>query len=83
MNIYVGNLAYSVKDEDMKAAFAEFGEVTSAKVIMDKYTGRSRGFGFVEMANDEEAKAAIEGMNGKELQGRAVKVNEAHPPRER
>ena len=79
MNIYVGNLPYSSTDEDLRQAFAAYGEVTSANVIADKFTGRSRGFGFVEMPNAEEAKAAIEGLNGKEMDGRQLRVNEARP----
>ena len=67
MNIYVGNLSYQCMDEDLRSAFAAYGEVTSAKVISDKFTGQSRGFGFVEMANDNEGTAAINGLNGKDL----------------
>ena len=81
MKIYVGNLSYSVDTEDLRTAFAEFGTVESAEVIVDRNTNRSRGFGFVEMNNDEEAKAAIEGLNGKDLEGRALNVNEARPRR--
>ncbi|HOE65993.1 MAG TPA: RNA-binding protein [Candidatus Hydrogenedentes bacterium] len=83
MNIYVGNLSYSTMDSDLQATFEPFGTVTSARVIMDKVTGRSRGFGFVEMANNEEGKAAIAAIDGKELQGRALKVNEARPQEDR
>ena len=83
MNIYVGNLSYDLTEEELKQAFEEFGQVESAKIIMDRYTGRSRGFGFVEMAVDEEAKAAIAGMNEKDLKGRTLKVDEATPPRSR
>jgi len=79
MNIYAGNLAYSVTDQSLEETFAEFGSVTSAKVIQDRDTGRSKGFGFVEMSNDEEARAAIAGLNGKEIDGREVTVNEARP----
>lgn len=79
MNIYVGNLPYNTSEEDMKKAFAEFGEVTSVAIIKDKVTGQSRGFGFVEMATDAEGKAAIEGMNGAEFNGRKLTVNEARP----
>lgn len=79
MNIYIGNLSYEAGDKDLRQAFEPFGKVVSATVIKDKFTGRSRGFGFVEMATEAEAKAAIEGMDGKELMGRAVKVNEARP----
>lgn len=81
MNIYVGNLSYEASDEDLRQAFSEFGEVTSASVIKDKFSGRSRGFGFVEMADDAAGKAAIAGMNGKTLKGRAITVNEAQPRR--
>jgi RNA recognition motif. (a.k.a. RRM, RBD, or RNP domain) len=77
--LYVGNLPYSVRDEDLNQAFGAFGGVTSAKVMMERDTGRSKGFGFVEMASDAEALAAIEGMNGQQLDGRAVVVNEARP----
>ncbi|MBL8327167.1 MAG: RNA-binding protein [Rubrivivax sp.] len=81
--LYVGNLAYSVRDESLQAAFAQFGTVTSAKVMMDRETGRSKGFGFVEMGTEAEAKAAINGMNGQALEGRAVVVNEARPREDR
>ncbi len=81
--LYVGNLAYSVRDESLQQAFSEFGNVTSAKVMMDRETGRSKGFGFVEMGSDAEAQAAINGMNGQALDGRAVVVNEARPREER
>src|SRR6266567_275678 len=77
--LYVGNLAYSVRDDSLQQAFAEFGTVTSAKVMMDRDTGRSKGFGFVEMGSDAEAQAAINGMNGQPLGGRSVVVNEARP----
>jgi hypothetical protein len=77
--LYVGNLAYSVRDSDLEQAFAQFGSVTSAKVMMDRETGRSKGFGFVEMGSDAEAQAAIAGMNGQPLGGRSVVVNEARP----
>ena len=77
--LYVGNLPYGVRDEDMQQAFAEFGAVTSAKVMMERDTGRSKGFGFVEMGTDAEAQAAIQGMNGQSLGGRAIVVNEARP----
>ena len=79
MNIYVGNLTYSVTDGDLQEAFEAHGSVDRAKVILDRETGRSRGFGFVEMPNDEEGNTAIEAMNGKELDGRALNVNEARP----
>ena len=81
--LYVGNLAYSVRDDDLQQRFAEFGTVTSAKVMMDRDTGRSKGFGFVEMGSDAEAQAAIRGMNGKSVDGRALVVNEARPREER
>jgi cold-inducible RNA-binding protein len=77
--LYVGNLPYSVRDEDLHQAFSAFGGVTSAKVMMERDTGRSKGFGFVEMSSDAEALAAVEGMNGQQLDGRAVVVNEARP----
>ncbi len=83
MNIYVGNLAWGVSDEDLQKAFEEFGKVDSASVIKDKYTSRSRGFAFVEMSNDEEGKKAIEAINGKDIKGRQVKVNEARPRTDR
>ena len=83
MNIYVGNLSYEVTEEDLNKAFADYGEVVSAKVIKDGYSGRSKGFGFVEMSNNTEAEAAINGLNGSEIKGRAVKVNQANPRRER
>jgi RNA recognition motif-containing protein len=81
--LYVGNLAYSVRDDSLQQAFAQFGTVTSAKVMMDRDTGRSKGFGFVEMSTDAEAQAAINGMNGQALEGRAVVVNEARPREDR
>lgn len=81
--LYVGNLAYSVRDEELQQAFSQFGSVTSAKVMMDRDTGRSKGFGFVEMGSDSEAQSAIEGMNGQPLSGRAIVVNEARPREER
>ena len=81
--LYVGNLAYGVRDEELNAAFSEFGAVQSAKVMMDRETGRSKGFGFVEMGSDAEAQAAINGLNGQAIGGRAVVVNEARPREER
>ena len=81
--LYVGNLAYSVRDESLHQAFSQFGTVTSAKVMMDRDTGRSKGFGFVEMGSDAEAQSAINGMNGQALEGRAIVVNEARPREER
>ncbi len=83
MNIYVGNLAYSVTDNDLRDAFAEFGEVSRANVIMDRDTGRSKGFGFVEMPDNAQAEAAINGLNEKQLSGRAIRVNEARPREDR
>jgi len=77
--LYVGNLPYSVRDSDLEQSFGQFGAVTSAKVMMERDTGRSKGFGFVEMASDAEAQAAIEGMNGQPLGGRSLVVNEARP----
>jgi hypothetical protein len=77
--LYVGNLPYTVRDEDLQQSFGQFGAVTSAKVMMERETGRSKGFGFVEMGNDAEAQAAIAGMNGQPLGGRSVVVNEARP----
>ena len=77
MNIYVGNLNYNLSEDDLRQVFEEFGEVSSAKIIIDKYSGRGKGFGFVEMANDEEASAAIEALNDKEVGGRNMKVNQA------
>ena len=77
--LYVGNLPYSVRDEDLQQSFGQFGSVTSAKVMMERDTGRSKGFGFVEMGSDAEAQAAISGMNGQPLGGRSVVVNEARP----
>jgi RNA recognition motif-containing protein len=79
MNIYVGNLSYGVSDDQLREVFEAYGEVSSAKVISDKYSGRSKGFGFVEMDNDAEAQAAIDQLDGAEIDGRAVKVNEAKP----
>lgn len=77
--LYVGNLSYSIRDNDLEQAFSEFGAVASAKVMMERETGRSKGFGFVEMGTDAEAQAAIEGLNGHTLDGRALTVNEARP----
>ena len=83
MNIYVGNLSYEVTEEDLKEAFQVFGEVDTVKVIKDNYTGRSKGFGFVEMPAKSEAQSAIEGLNGKDLKGRSLNVNEARPRSDR
>ena len=77
--LYVGNLPYTVRDEDLQQSFGQFGAVTSAKVMMERDTGRSKGFGFVEMASDAEAQAAINGMSGQSLGGRSITVNEARP----
>ena len=79
MNIYAGNLSYDLSEEDLKKAFEEFGQVESAKIISDKYSGRSKGFGFVEMSNEAEAQSAIDGLNGKDLEGRTLNVNQARP----
>lgn len=81
--LYVGNLAYSMRDADLEQVFVEHGSVESANVIMDRDTGRSKGFGFVEMSNDDEAQAAIEALNGKEIEGRPLTVNEARPREDR
>lgn len=77
MKIYLGNLSYDVTEEDLKTALAPFGQVESVTIINDKYSGRSKGFGFAQMASRAEAQAAIDGLNGKELKGRALNVNEA------
>ena len=79
MNIYVGNLPYSVVEEDLREIFEEYGEVASVKIINDKLTGRSKGFGFVEMDEDDEARKAIEELNNADLSGRNIKVNESRP----
>ena len=79
MNIYVGNLSYDASEEDVQRAFEDFGSVDSVKIIKDKYTGRSKGFGFVEMTEDDAAKTAITELNDKEFMGRNLKVNEARP----
>jgi cold-inducible RNA-binding protein len=81
MNIYVGNLPFKTNGPDLERLFGEYGEVTSASVINDRDTGRSRGFGFVEMPNDDEARTAIEELDGSDFDGRALKVNEARPRR--
>lgn len=83
MNIYVGNVSYQTDDSRLVELFSEFGEVTSARVINDRETGRSKGFGFVEMSNDTAALAAIEALNEKEIDGRTLRVNEARPREER
>jgi len=82
MNIYVGNLSWGLKDQDLANLFAPFGQVTSAKIVTDKFTQRSKGFGFVEMANDAEAQAAIAQLNGSEIEGRNLVVNESRPKQE-
>jgi len=79
MNIYVGNLAYSVTDTDLQELFGQYGEVSSASVISDRYTGQSKGFGFVEMADADQAKTAIDKLSGTDFKGRGLKVNEARP----
>jgi len=79
MNIYVGNLPWDLSEEELREAFAAFGEVETAKIVTDRETGRARGFGFVEMSNKDEGTAAISGLNEKDLKGRAIKVNEARP----
>lgn len=79
MNIYVGNLSWTMTDEDLNSMFSQFGSVSSAKILKDKMNGRSKGFGFVEMENDEEAKAAISNLNETEVQGRKIIVNESQP----
>src|SRR3954453_6206876 len=81
--LYVGNLSYNIRDDELLQAFSQYGSGTSAKVMMDRETGRSKGFGFVEMGSDPEAQAAINGMNGQALDGRAIVVNEARPREER
>jgi RNA recognition motif-containing protein len=83
MNIYVSNLGFNVKDEDLKEFFTPFGEVTSAKIISDKFTGQSRGFGFVEMSDDEAAKKAIAELDQASVEGRSIKVMEARPKEDR
>ncbi len=83
MNIYVGNLAHQAADDDLRQAFEAFGQVESVNIIKDRFSGESRGFGFVEMPSKEEAQKAIEEMNGKEILGRAVNVNEARPKTDR
>ena len=79
MNLYVGNLSYDMSEENLRSEFAEYGEVQSAKIITDRDTGRSRGFGFVEMNSDDEGKKAMEELNGKDFEGRELVVNEARP----
>jgi len=79
MNIYIGNISYEVTEEDLQKTFEAFGQVESVRIIKDKYSGQSKGFGFVEMPAEAEAQSAIEGLNGKELKGRTLNVNEARP----
>ena len=83
MNMYVGNLPYSVSEEDLRTVFAEFGEIASVNIITDKISGQSKGFGFVDMPNNSEADKAIKALNGSDLQGRSIKVNQAKPRGER
>ncbi len=82
MNIYVGNLSFDATDEDLREVFEQHGRVESAKIIMDSYSGRSRGFGFVEMPDESEARTAISGLDGQEFMGRALRVDEARPRRQ-
>jgi len=82
MNIYAGNLNYSLTEEALEKVFKEYGEVTSVKIIRDKYTDQSKGFGFIEMADDAAAQKAIDELNGTEVNGRELRVNQARPPRE-
>ena len=83
MNIYVGNLSFDATDDDLRTAFGQFGSVSSVSIIRDRETGRSRGFGFVEMPSEDEGKSAVEGLNLQRIAGRAVTVNEARPREER
>ena len=83
MNIYVGNISWDTTETSLQRAFEQYGQVASARIVMDRDTGRSRGFAFVEMPNDDEGRAAVEAMNGAELDGRSVRVNEARPREER
>ncbi len=83
MNLYVGNLLFDVSESDLREAFEQFGEITEVRLIMDKYSGKSKGFGFIEMPSKDEAEKAIEEMNGKEFKGRALSVNEAKPKTDR
>ncbi len=82
MNIYAGNLNYSLTEEELEKVFAEYGEVASVKIIRDKYTDQSKGFGFIEMSDDAAAQKAIDELNGTEVKGRELRVNQARPPRE-
>ena len=79
MNIYIGNISYSIDEQELGQIFSEYGEVSSAKIIMDRVTGRSKGFGFVEMPNKNEGQQAIDSLEGKEIDGRKLRVNEARP----
>ncbi len=83
VTLYVGNISYSMKEDELKSAFGQFGEVVSVKIIIDKRTGKSKGYGFVEMGSDAEANDALNGINGKELAGRNVKVNKANSQTEK
>jgi RNA recognition motif-containing protein len=82
MNIYVGNLNYNLSEDELEKVFSTYGEVASVKIIRDKYTDQSKGFGFIEMANDADAQKAIDELNGTEVKGRELRVNQARPPRE-
>lgn len=82
MNIYVGNLNYSLSEDELEKVFSQYGEVTSVKIIRDKYTDQSKGFGFIEMKSDADAQKAIDELNGTEVKGRELRVNQARPPRE-
>jgi len=82
MNIYVGNLDYGIQESELEQLFQEYGEVASVKIIKDKYTGKAKGFGFIEMPDDSEATTAIEELNGREVNGRQMKVNQARPRKE-
>jgi RNA recognition motif-containing protein len=82
MNIYVGNLNYNLSEDELEKAFSTYGEVASVKIIRDKYTDQSKGFGFIEMTNDADAQKAIDELNGTEVKGRELRVNQARPPRE-
>ena len=83
MNIYVGNLSYQTTEDELRDLFAEFGDVVSVKLIVDKFTGQSKGFGFVEMSNNSEAQKAMDELNGRDLNGRSITVNQARPRQER
>ena len=82
MNIYVGNLNYNLSEDELEKVFSSYGEVASVKIIRDKYTDQSKGFGFIEMATDADAQKAIDELNGTEVKGRELRVNQARPPRE-